>query len=223
MRDMLPAAWRARMQHARRRVIMRISNSDLAVGVHESGAFQELDVFSLEQDVRVQRQQVRDLLLERELLEVARDLILPEERVLRKEVLLPIAAEANLRQALSFEMDRQTPFSTDEVYFDYRVLSRDKESGQLRIELLVSQKESLDRDIEMLAPRGMAPTGVDVEIDGRPAGLNLLPLDMRFRMVNQRARTNLLLAGAALVLLVRQPSAGTSGTNTAAVTVSTVR
>jgi general secretion pathway protein L len=201
LHEMLPAAWRARMQHARRRVITRISNSDLAVAVHESGAIQELDVYSLEQNVRVQRQQVRDLLQDRELLEVARDLVLPEERVLRKEIVLPIAAEANLRQALSFEMDRQTPFNSSEVYFDYQVLSRDKESGQLRIRLLVTQKEPLNRDIALLTPRGMAPTGVDVEIEGRPAGLNLLPPEMRFAMVNRRARTNLLLAGAAIVLL----------------------
>jgi general secretion pathway protein L len=159
-------------------------------------------VYALDQDARMQRQQIHDLLQERELLEVARDLLLPEARVLRKEVVLPLAAEANLRQALAFEMNRQTPFSADEVCFDYRVLGRAKDAGQLRVELVVTLREPLERDIASLAPRGMAPTGVDAELDGRPAGLNLLPLEMRFRMVNRRARANLMLAGATVVLTI---------------------
>ncbi len=202
LRDLLPTTWQARLQHARRRVIMGISGQELTIGVHESDTIQELDVLALGQDVRVQRQQIRDLLQERELLEVGRDLVLTEDRVLRKEVILPQAAESNLRQALAFEMNRQTPFGPEEVYFDYRVLNRDRETAQLRIELLVTLREPLDRDVAVLAPRGMAPTGVDVELDGQPAGLNLLPVDKRFRMVNQRARTNLQLAGATVLLLV---------------------
>jgi general secretion pathway protein L len=202
LRQMLPATWQARMQHARRRLIVRMTETDLAVAVYESGRLHEIDRFPLEQDSDLQRQQLRDLLNERELLEAPRDLLLPEARVLRKEVVMPAAAESNLRQALSFEMDRQTPFGADEVCFDYRILSRDKDSGQLRLELLVTLSEPLDRDIARLAPRGMAPTGADVEVEGLPAGVNLLPLDRRFRMVNRRARFQLGLGAAVVALLV---------------------
>jgi general secretion pathway protein L len=202
LRRLLPATWQARMQHARRRLTMRMTGTELAVAVYESGRLHEIDRFPLEQDAGLQRQQLRDLLNERELLEAARDLLLPEARVLRKEVVLPAAAESNLRQALSFEMDRQTPFAAEEVYFDHRILNRDRDSGQLRLELLVTLREPLERDIAQLAPRGMAPTGVDVELGGLPAGVNLLPLDRRFRMVNRRARFHLALGAAAVALLV---------------------
>ena len=201
LRELLPPALRARLQHARRRVVLRITRTDLEVSVHEPGSLLEIDLFPLDQDPRLQQQQIRDLLAARELLEVPRDLLLPEAQILRKEVMLPIAAEANLRQALAFEMDRQTPFRAKDVYFDYRVLNRDRDSGQLRIELLVTLKASLDRHLELLAPRGMAPSGVDVTIGGMPAGLNLLPVAMRYGMVNRRARLNLALAGAGVVLL----------------------
>ena len=41
---------------------------------------------------------------------------------LAKEVELPLAARENLRQALAYEMHRFTPFSADDVYYDYRIV-----------------------------------------------------------------------------------------------------
>lgn len=194
------------MQHARRRVMLQLSGNELVISMHEPDSLLELEVLILDPDPRLQRQQLHDLLVERELSEVARDLLLPESRVLRKEVILPMAAEANLRQALAFEMDRQTPFRVDDVFYDYRVLQREREAAQLRIELLVTLKQPLLREIELLTALGMAPTGVDVaNIDadgnGAPAGLNLLPPDLRQRMVNRRSQANFILAGAAVILI----------------------
>ena len=41
---------------------------------------------------------------------------------LAKEIELPLAARENLRQALAYEMHRFTPFSSDDVYYDYRIV-----------------------------------------------------------------------------------------------------
>src|SRR6185295_2369308 len=49
-------------------------------------------------------------------------------------VTLPAATEENLAQVLGFEMDRLTPFKSDEVYFDQRVVSRDAADGQITVE-----------------------------------------------------------------------------------------
>lgn len=199
--QLLPAGWRARMQHASRRVVMRLHAAELEIGSLEAGSLQVLDVFPPDQDLRVQQQQISDLLHERDLHEVPRDLLLEEAEALRKQVILPQAAESNLRQALAFEMDRHTPFRTDEVYFDYRIVGRDRESGQTRIELIVVPRARVERQVEHLASRGLAPTGVDVMLDGEPAGLNLLPPERRQRLANRRARINLLMGLAAVGLL----------------------
>ena len=199
---MLPVGLQAKMQHARRRVLLKLNGNELSVSMHESDLLQEIEVLSLDQDSRLQRQQLFDLLVDRELSEVARDFVLPESRVLRKEVILPLAAEANLRQALSFEMDRQTPFQANDVFFDYRVTHRERESSQIRVDLLVTLKQPLMREIEALGPVGMTPSGVDVELDGYPAGLNLLPTDLRHRVVNSKSRTNLILAASTVFLLI---------------------
>ncbi len=85
LRKLLPAGLQVRMQHARRRVIMQIEGQELGISVGESDTLHQLDVLSLEQDTRLQRQQLHDLFIKRELTEVARDLLLPESRVFRRD------------------------------------------------------------------------------------------------------------------------------------------
>jgi general secretion pathway protein L len=55
----------------------------------------------------------------------ARDtaLIVPSDKILSKALTLPLAAEENLYEVLGFEMDRHTPFSADQVYYDFSITS----------------------------------------------------------------------------------------------------
>src|SRR5438874_1264806 len=46
--------------------------------------------------------------------------------VLGKTLVLPLAVERQLDQALAFEMDRETPFLAEEVFWTYRVARRDR-------------------------------------------------------------------------------------------------
>lgn len=201
LKSMLPNTTRERMQHAQRKLMMRLEGDELALYWEEGEGLQQLDVFALEQDLRVQRQQISDLLVEHELDEAPRDLVLPEDMVLRKSLVMPLATESNLRQALSFEMDRHTPFQADDIYFDYRIVERDKEKGVLNLELAVATRTVMDQQVESLAARGLAPSGVDVAFSGRPAGMNLLPMEARHRVSNRRTRMNLLLSLVAVLLL----------------------
>jgi len=201
LRSLLPERVRERVAHARRRVVARLADGDLELFWQEGEELQQLDVFPLDQDLRVQRQQISDLLAERELDEVPRELVLSEDLVLRKDVILPLAAEANLRQALAFEMDRHTPFRAEDVHFDYRITGRDKERGQLRLELVAAPVGPMDEQVEAVTARGLAPGAVDVVLDGMPAGLNLLPPERRHRVSNRRTRMNLLLGAVAVLLL----------------------
>ena len=51
-------------------------------------------------------------------------------------MVLPAAAADRLRDVLSFEIDRQTPFAATDVAFDARVLRR-RPDGQLDVDLVV--------------------------------------------------------------------------------------
>lgn len=52
-------------------------------------------------------------------------LSIPSEWVVFKRVSLPIAAKTNLSTVLAYELDRLTPFSSEEAYYDYALLSED--------------------------------------------------------------------------------------------------
>ena len=43
---------------------------------------------------------------------------LPRDTALIRFINLPIAVEENLRKSIEYELDRHTPFSSDEAYFD---------------------------------------------------------------------------------------------------------
>ena len=69
---------------------------------------------------------------------------------LRREVTLPAAAEENLRQVLGFEMERQTPFRADAVYYDYAIVERDRKNRQLSVELRVVPRAAVDGVLGLL-------------------------------------------------------------------------
>ncbi|MDH4019120.1 MAG: PilN domain-containing protein [Xanthomonadales bacterium] len=202
LRNAMPSELRTRMQYARRKLLMQISDSELVFSIDNADSIQSLESLSINQDAQIQTQQVRDLLHRHELGEVHRDLLLSQEIVLHTDVLMPLAAEANLRQALAYEMDRHTPFSADEVFFTWRNLTRNRDAGQLHFDLYVTPRETVESKIEQLKRLGLAPTGVDVATPDGPMGINLLPEALRYHIVNKQVRLNLVIAAVAVFLMI---------------------
>jgi len=157
LRQALPSSWQQKLQHALRRTTLRLDGESLLVGVDENRSLQPLETFSISQGVPLQQQQIADLLTEHDLLEAPRFLLLEEQAVLRKEILLPAAAESNLFQVLTFEMDRQTPFRAQEVYFDWKIRERSGDSGQIKAEQRV-------REVNRKARMNFALAGVAILI-----------------------------------------------------------
>jgi general secretion pathway protein L len=131
-------------------------------------------------------------------------LCIPAERVLQRNLSLPAAAEDNLRQVLAFEMDRQTPFKADQIYFDSRVVGRDASGRNLIVELVLLPRAQLDQEISALPAGAAALDGVDAW-RGAPGGgrrqINLLPQERRARRRDMRLPLNLGLAALVLALL----------------------
>jgi len=202
LRDAMPSRLRERMQYARRKLLIQMQDGEIVFSIDNARTIQALDVVSAEQDLQLQQQRIREIVQQHELDEVGRDLLLSEDVVLRTSVTMPLATESNLAQALAYEMDRNTPFRADEVFFGWRGLTRDRENSQLRLELYVTPREGVIAQVEQLKRLGMAPTGVDINSADGPLGMNLLPEAMRFHIVNQQVRLNWMLAAATVFLLV---------------------
>lgn len=100
-----------------------------------------LDLASLQQDVAANK--LPAIRLE-----------LSQRHGLRRELRLPVAAEKELDTILRFEIDRQTPFSADQVYAGYEILSRDKADKTLIIQLDVVPRRVLDPILAQLEQAG---------------------------------------------------------------------
>ena len=102
---------------------------------------------------------------------------LPDAQCLTKQVELPLATAENLRQVLSFEMDRYTPFKADRVYFDFRVLQRDNQKNRIIVKLVTAPRPAVDGSLELLARWGAPAHAVYVAGTAVPNGdaINLMP------------------------------------------------
>ena len=73
-----------------------------------------------------------------------------------KEVDLPAAAQENLHQVLGFEMQRLTPFTAEEVYFQHEILGR--RDDRLRVLIAVVPRHIVDRAIALLPHWNLKPS-----------------------------------------------------------------
>ena len=142
------------------------------------------------------------VLREPRLRQLPRSWLLPGSSVLRRTLRLPARAADRLRDVLGFEIDRQTPFSADQVTWDARLLGV-RDGDQVEAELVVLSRRQLDAWRATMGAWADALSGIDViGEDGRPLQVNLLPPEQRRRGGPSTLRRDLLMIAAALVFLV---------------------
>lgn len=174
LRACLPARLKRTLFAARNRLVFEVAADTVTLretngggGEREIGRYRRGgdDAALLAADVRgaVARLDVR-----------RRDIVLrlPPTAALRRRVELPAAAEENLRDVIAFDMERQTPFTADQVYFDVRVLRRLPERQKMLVDLVVVPRSLADPALSLLAGWGTAPHFIDIPATaGRPAQL----------------------------------------------------
>lgn len=202
LKQALPQPWQEKLQHAMRRLTFEVRNGSLRLAVDENRHLEDLGELPATPDMSLRKQQAEDLAQQHDMSEAPCFLLIDSDQFLVKEITLPMAAEPNLRQVLTFEMDRQTPFKASGVYFDWQILERGNTGGQLRLNLYVIPRGEVDAAIKELGELGSQLSGIDIREDRYTLGVNLLPQEQRYRVVNRKARTNYILAGAVVLLLV---------------------
>lgn len=93
--------------------------------------------------------------------------------ILAKTLRLPLATQAELPQVLAFEMDRETPFKADEIYWSHHVQAIERDSGQLSVRLILVPKASLAPLLAALGAAGIVPRRAEIA-DGPDRGAHLL-------------------------------------------------
>lgn len=195
----LPASWRAVFGLARDRLLLARDGDHLQLRVQTLDGLRELGRVPWPAEAVADDPLSR--LLTPSVAELPRWWLLPASAGLRRRVLLPAAAAERLRDVLAFEIDRQTPFAADAVYFDARVLER-RGDGQIQAELVAVPKATLDTMLAGLGAPAATLAGVDiVDEAGQPLQVNLLPASRRQRAADPSRRWNWILAAVALLAL----------------------
>jgi general secretion pathway protein L len=110
------------------------------------------------------------------------NIALPANQVLRKELVLPAAIEENLRQTLTYDLDRHTPFRPDQVYFDAVVVARDTKRRTIRVEWAAALKTAVDGPRKQVESWGAVVGAVGpAPVNAHASRLNLVPSEARSR------------------------------------------
>ena len=189
---MLPDSLRRQLGVRHRRLLMSLDAEDLKLRAQMDERSHLIGVLPL--DDAFELEQLREL-LNQNAGNVPRWLVVDIGQTLRPVLTVPASAEARLREVMLHEIDRQTPFSPDQVSFEPRILSRDAQTRQMRVELVVLPRARLDAAIASLGPLANGLAGVDVgNADGSRLGVNLLPLAGRSARQDRSRNVNRWLA-----------------------------
>jgi len=137
---------------------------------------------------------------------------LSAQDAIEKIIYLPIAAEDDLQQVISYELDKLTPFKAEQVYFAARRIDEDSSEHQMKVQLVLAPREKLDAVCKELRGWGLIPTAADFseapnDFKNDHEIYNLLPDWARtqndiFSQVANYAAIGLLLALLAAALIV---------------------
>jgi len=147
-------------------VIARVGNGAIEAALRRNGRETDLGRFALASSelAKLPRSGSRPAVLR-----------LTRSDILEKTLNLPLAAQAELDQVLAFEMDRETPFAPEEIYWSHRVEAVDRQQGRLSVRLCLIPKTSVAPLLAALGHVGLMPKWAEIDDDG--AGLPVLPLN----------------------------------------------
>lgn len=81
-------------------------------------------------------------------------LSLPAIKVLRRTLNLPDALEENLKQALTYDLDRHTPFRAEDLYFDVHITGHHREKNEISVEFTALPRKPVDKAMQTVRDLG---------------------------------------------------------------------
>ncbi|MTJ80625.1 MAG: PilN domain-containing protein [Telmatospirillum sp.] len=81
---------------------------------------------------------------------------------LSKHLILPAAAERDLDRVLRYAMDEETPFSPEEVYWDWTITGRDRAARTLTVRLTLLPRARLAPMMDLLRDAGVPVDGIRI-------------------------------------------------------------
>jgi len=200
---MLPDAWRRRFEGRHDTVVLSPVGDEVRVSRRDNGHLEELGRIDTALPDAAER--VAAIVGRLKAGSTRVEVAVPAEKLLIKQVRLPLAAEENLGQVLGFEMQRQTPFRAEQVYFDYRVTARSPQSQQLAVRLSVVPRTMLAGVLSPLVDWDLVPVQGDGKTDEDDLVFAFAPGDAGQRPSSRLYRMLLVLNFVLVVAVVAIP------------------
>jgi len=157
---LLPAGFRLWWQESDRVVMLFLDGKRAAF--HRQAGSRHEEIYTIEPgvaDAPLHRAETNRRLLQAAGGNFRLLLCLPPDQVLTRTLTLPLAVEENLRQTLTFELDRYTPFKPEQVYFDFRIIERNVERKRLSVKLAAVPKSIVDQGVARATALGVTVNG----------------------------------------------------------------
>jgi general secretion pathway protein L len=196
----LPKSWSVRSPWGRSEFVLIPQAQELILGRDRGDGRLEVLQRFLVRDGKPMPQTLPDPIEARLNRASSMTLRLPAELGLRKTIRLPLATLENLRESVAFQLDRHTPFSQDDAYFDCTLLQRDDAAGQLAVEATVVARGVVSAACATAERLGWRISAVEImrdETAGDKSPTRLTVPDLR-----RKPRAQLALTAAAIVLLI---------------------
>jgi general secretion pathway protein L len=124
---------------------------------------------------------------------------LQSAQVLHKKLSLPIAARHDLKEALGFQIEHETPFARDEVHWNYTVRCQNASSNLMDIDLAVVPRCLVDPIIDCARRAGLHPSGIEVDMGSDVTAS--IPLGAGKRVQWDRPQRSLVVLAASACML----------------------
>jgi len=141
---MLPPEWRERLTH-RSHYVAKVRGSGIVYSDEESGA---LLAAKPKGSIKF---------------------LIPSERVLTRQIDLPLLPLSDVKRMVALEIDRLSPFQPEQVYFDADIVSRDPESGRQQVAVGILPRTTAEQFLGFVREHDLAPAAIGVAHNGTAA------------------------------------------------------
>jgi general secretion pathway protein L len=191
---MMPNGARQALNDHKQTLVVSLGDGYANVNLHQGEQTQRVATFAMHPESADETQKIRSTIDELMPSITTSIVQLPEKSALQRNITLPLETEEKLTNVLGFEMDRLTPFTGDEVYFDYSVLNRNKAKRTIDLKFTVAKKDIVEEVVDTLADYGVRPAALIVsdepfdprQNDETDAAHNLLPHERRVSPFRQK-------------------------------------
>jgi len=131
------------------------------------------------------------------------EIVLPSAQLLRRLVRLPFMPRRALPGALRFELDRLSPLPPDQLYFDFRLVARDRKANKSELDLRVIKRDVVREAVALCHAAGAQVSAIGFEDDAHKADWRQFPIDRPAFLRSLWQRSNLIvLSGLAAFLFL---------------------